>query len=54
MHNFRTNYDKILEVLDQVEPKYDRLKRKHISNLERMMEALNRVQKIEPRFGNHT
>lgn len=26
MHNFRTNYDKILEVLDQVEPKYDFLK----------------------------
>jgi hypothetical protein len=26
MQNFRANYDKILEVLDQVEPKYDFLK----------------------------
>ncbi len=26
MHNFKTNYDKILEVLDQVEPKCDFLK----------------------------
>jgi len=31
--------------------KYDRLKRKHISNLEIMIETLNKVEKIEPRFG---
>jgi len=31
--------------------KYDRLKRKHISNMETMMETLNKVEKVEPRFG---
>jgi hypothetical protein len=31
--------------------KYDRIKRKHISNLETMIETLNKVEKIEPRFG---
>ena len=31
--------------------KYDNLKRKHFSNLETMMETLNKVEKIEPRFG---
>ena len=31
--------------------KYDRLKEKHISSLERMMTMLNKVEKIKPRFG---
>ncbi|GAB5471915.1 MAG: hypothetical protein Mars2KO_00140 [Maribacter sp.] len=31
--------------------KYDRLKEKHISNLERMMTLLNKVEKVKPRFG---
>lgn len=31
--------------------KYDRLKEKHITNLERMIATLNKVEKIKPRFG---